>query len=361
MQYYSIFDRIQDASAYSNGAKTFNDFGLMQYVGTLGLVLDSLEEDTKKIVPDSRTLVRTALNAARIVRAAIDNKVKNPNLESEILLIKALDLALEIYKGSENINDKIREFRKEADEKLLNKELIQTNDNVTWEALRPNRSIETARRIVDRHRGEDVMMVALAHGGVAAGMDVFLRYCDLSSSKGSILYTARFSTQKLGDKEPRVTEREAQALRQLKEGKSVIIFDEDICSGVTISQAVEFFRDKVFGEEVETEVNLDIRTEFGDFYKKAMKATLLRKQSRSSWIWNKSGGLQIGNDHYAIKIPEPLDLAKALGPSIENSTRWGPSKSIMQEMIGKYNNFLFELNGSNIKPPKYFEKNLSKI
>lgn len=93
-----------------------------------------------------------------------------------------------------------------------------------------------------------------------------------------------------------------------------------------------------------------------------MKATLLRKQSRSSWIWNKSGGLQIGNGHYAIKIPELLDLAKAVGPSIENSTRWRQkNKSILQEMVGKYKNFLFELNGSNIKPPKYFEKNLSKI
>ncbi len=362
MEYYSIFDKIEDASAQRDGRKVFEDFGQMRYSGTLESVLDTLERDISQTTPNSKTLVRIAFNAARIVRAAIDNKVSEKSAESELLLVEALDLAIEIYKNSDRAEDKIREFRKKVSKNLLGQIIFQRHDTATWEATAPHRSQETANRIADRQKGSDIMMIALAHGGVAAGIDVYLRYCDITKSEGSILYTVRFSTQKLGDKEPKLTEREKRALKGLGEERNVIIFDEDTCSGNTITSAQRFFREKVFGREVEAQVNLEmVKSYLEGFDKKTLGGPIT--YAVQNYILDfkaHTGSLQITDPH-AIEISDMFKTGMALGPSIGEIGSNKKEGLKVGESLEKYQNFLFELNNNKNKPPKYFEKNLLKI
>lgn len=93
-------------------------------------------------------------------------------------------------------------------------------------------------------------MIALAHGGIAAGMDVFLGYCDLTASD-SLLYAVRFSTQKLLDQEPQLSAREHSVLIRMREQRQIVIFDEDSASGTTLRKARAYFAGRVFLTDVQ--------------------------------------------------------------------------------------------------------------
>lgn len=229
MVYYSLFDKLADSSAFGDGKSASNIYGKqMHYLGSLSEVLGQLEDDLASPLMQPTEIARVALNAPRLVRAAVDHKINHPCEESEALLEKALELALEIYRSSFDVVEKIRAFKASVTTyapDLLTIALAQPDDKITWEATRPERSRITAARMGDAYQGRDLLMIALAHGGVAAGMDVFLRYCDLVKSEESDLYVVRFSTQKLGDKAPRLTYREIVRLKEGVGTRQPVIFD----------------------------------------------------------------------------------------------------------------------------------------
>ena len=232
----------------------------MNYDGTLRDVLDNLEVEIAKIGrSDSVTF-----DAPRIIRATVDYKILHPSEETEQLVETAIKLALEIYRGSSKSKTKLREFRELVDLKhpqLLDAQLRQKEDGVTWKAMQREKSIETANELAEV--GGRVLFIALGHGGVAAGMDVFNDYCSVAKeNEGSEFYVVRFSTQKAGDDQPQVTDNEIRALRNKSLGKRIIIFDEDIASGRTISKANEYFS-RMFSRSVKTVTNMTIREALG--------------------------------------------------------------------------------------------------
>jgi hypoxanthine-guanine phosphoribosyltransferase len=108
------------------------------------------------------------------------------------------------------------------------------------------------------------MFIALAHGGVAAGMDVFLRYCN-GNSADSEFYPVRFSRNKSKDIMPQISPNEIVYLQEKVKGKDVFIFDEDKDSGKTMDGANYFFHTifpkstricSVYNLDVTTELNL---------------------------------------------------------------------------------------------------------
>ncbi len=268
MTYVSLFDKLEDATAFGNSASDSSDqagkkilLSQMAYFGSLGNVLDQLEMDLGGPLINSSTIARVIFDAPRIVRAAIDHKIVCPTVASERLLSEALILALKIYASSSSLPEEVRRFRTvvmRTSPELLYAPLAQSSDYATYEASKPERSRTTTFRMADLYKGQDLLFIALAHGGVAAGMDVFLRYCDLVKKVGSDLFVARFSTQKLGDKIPRVTEREKTTLANLKGDRQVVIFDEDTCSGRTLFGAAGFFSEHVFHGAVATEANFGV-------------------------------------------------------------------------------------------------------
>jgi hypothetical protein len=91
---------------------------------------------------------------------------------------------------------------------------------------------------------DDILFIALGNGGIAPGLDVFLRF--LENGSDSNFYPVRFSMEKQGDLVPQLTDCEIRYLRDLIQGKSLVIFDEDTSSGQTLDDAHTFFTDAIF-------------------------------------------------------------------------------------------------------------------
>ena len=261
MRYHSLFDTIVAEDP------TFRvGFDRQKYQGTLDAVLS----ETEGILCSggrSTDAVKLALHPPRIIRAFIDYKVQHPSrAEVELLLRDATQLGLDVYRGDDNVVKEIRELRrrvqKSGNEEVLKRELKQSSDSVTWNATHPSRSKRTAGDLAMRTSGGNVLFVALAHGGVAAGMDAYLRYCDEVGSEGSEFYVTRFSTQKLGDLTPKLSPTEIAYLQEQATGRQPVIFDEDRASGKTLDRAQQFFGGTVFpfGNLVIL-TNLDARAE----------------------------------------------------------------------------------------------------
>jgi hypothetical protein len=97
--------------------------------------------------------------------------------------------------------------------------------------------------------------VPLAHGGVSAGIDVFMRYNQLSHSESSIIYPVRFSIHKLSDKTPILREVEKEYIKDMAKTHTVILFDED--SGMnakTINGALKYFT-RILGTDAYAAIN----------------------------------------------------------------------------------------------------------
>lgn len=277
--YLSPFDVL-----IANSAGTEQD---LKYNGTLDEVLTEIiafsSSQTLPIVDADNW----ALHPPRIIRAVVDYKIQHPDSpEIETLLREAIDVALGLYSNPTNSGngvDRLREKIKTMElETLLTSPLHQPSDIVTWTAMHPSKSHRTAQRLASQTLSNDVLFIALAHGGVAAGMDVYLRYLSNSESQDSAFYVARLSVQKLGDKQPRLSARETEYLKTLANGRQVVIFDEDKATGTTLNFAHAYFSTQVFpNQSVMAFSNLDLKRElaalgFGKILKQIVTQTPLK-------------------------------------------------------------------------------------
>ena len=236
-------------------------------------------------------------------------------------------------------------------EALLTSPLNQPSDSVTWNATHPARSQRTAQQLASQTQSNDVLFIALAHGGVAAGMDIYLRYCDDSGSKDSAFYVARLSTHKLRDAQPRLSIKEIDYLRKLAKGRQVVVFDEDRASGTTLNIAHAYFSTQVFpNQNVMTLSNLDMRGElvklgFGkklaeidEYIDSDKKHSLIKKLYEEKNCNNKNIiGYKLGdkykNLNYIIEKPlnnEPFDSDK-----IHFGKPKIPTKTTPEEVYGQ--------------------------
>ncbi len=234
-------------------------FGL-EYRGTLEDVLSEIS-----LQATSSESIR-ALHPPRIIRAVIDYKINHPSAAAEIGLRDAIGAALELYRKPGHALSSAQTLRKKLESAglhdLLAAPINQPDDRTTKNATDPLRSQRTAEQLVLQTKSRDVLFIALGHGGVAAGMDVYLSYCDVAKSDNSAFYVARLSTQKLKDAQPKLSPAEIGYLKGLGSGRQVVIFDEDSFSGKTIHIASAYFSSQVFPSQyVMTATNLDAKTE----------------------------------------------------------------------------------------------------
>ena len=230
----------------------------IEYRGTLDDVLSALD----KLSPQhssADTLV-WALYPPRIIGAFVDSKIRYPSNKIEDLLRDAINTALSVYSEPAHSHEYVSRLREELEatkyKALLTLPLARPCDIRTWQATHPLYSEKSAHRIAEQTQSNDILFIALAHGGVAAGMDVYLRYCD-SRSQNSAFYTARFSIHKLMDKQPQLTSRELEHLKWLAQGRQVVVFDEDIGLGETIHKAHSYFSYVFQPKKVMTITNLN--------------------------------------------------------------------------------------------------------
>ena len=213
-----------------------------------------------------------ALHPSRIIRAVIDYKIEHPeNKELEKLLNLAIDVALDMYAGKDNVEERIDGFQTMVygygAGPLLTLPLVQPSDITTLDASNGEKSEQSAARLTGLNQDgngqrKPVLFIALAHGGVAAGMEVYLKYCDLAMSEDSTFYAVRFSRMKKMDAIPRLSAGEIDYLRNLSRGKQVVLFDEDRASGVTLDSAHHYFSHTVFpSQTILVLTNLDMKVD----------------------------------------------------------------------------------------------------
>ena len=297
MMYHSPFNALIANSAGSGQN--------LKYSGTLDDVLSDVATLSLHKPSSTANAKVWALHPPRIIRAVVDYKIQHPNSpEIEVLLREAIRVALGVYSDPTNsaetvgkLRDKIKTMGLEA---LLTSPLNQPSDGLTWEATEPARSQKTAQQLASQIQSNDVMVVALAHGGVAAGMDFFLRYCDISKSQDSAFYVARLSTQKLKDTQPRLSAREVNYLRKLAQGRQVVIFDEDSLSGTTLNIAYTYFSAHVFPNQIVIILsNLNMAEELvkSGFGKKLAEISESIDSDKKHWLIKKLYGEIIHNDN----------------------------------------------------------------
>lgn len=208
----------------------------LAYTGTLAGVLDELQES---LATPYKYVTRLVLHPPRIIRRAIDYKIANPDSRpAHELLSDAIQLGLHVYRNLEHSQQRVEAFREKVDDidsSILTSLLVQKKDITTWEASHHTKSERTTKELLDMNRG-DLFFIALAHGGVPSGMDIFLRY--QANTKGkSAFYVARLSQSSSIDKTLQISNLEADMFREQTRDRHVVIYDEDQGTGFTMETA----------------------------------------------------------------------------------------------------------------------------
>ncbi len=209
------------------------------YSGTVGSVMKELNTALRGGLngnTSTQNLAALVFHPPRIIRAVLDAKIEERvGIE---MVNYAVNFGLSVYRNPLlamfDSGDFSRSLRKSG---LYVNSVSQILDNPTRNATHPYKSRNTLKLIQDDIGSHPVLFLALAHGGVAAGMDVFLRY----GQKDSLFYPIRYSRTKHHDPFPRVNAKEISLLKRLAEGKEIVVFDEDQTTGITLTTAVDYF------------------------------------------------------------------------------------------------------------------------
>src|SRR3989344_9367284 len=208
--YRSPFDDCRDKGIHFKCGLDQHFRKFQAYSNTLDELLRETEETVSgREKADAELALKRTLYPPRIVRALVDWKIENtgniPNIDVEGLIVDAIGIGLRTYRGEDTspLLCKLRAELSEKDATVLGCRVYQKYDSVTWNSSNPEYSQATLRAIANKTQN-DLLFIALGDGGAAVGMDVFLRYCDLVHSEGSLFYTARFSRAKFFDRQPKL-------------------------------------------------------------------------------------------------------------------------------------------------------------
>lgn len=231
----------------------------MAFKGPVSRLIDELEYGFKNNVLYNSPN-EFALHPPRIIRAAIDWKIAHPDISAEEYVDQAINVGLAIYQRRPTAFHLLTEFgNRLAIEKpeLLQSEVEQIQDTVTWNATQPKYSYQTAETLITQTGGSDILFIAIGHGGTAAGMDVYSKYL-LNTDSDSGFYVVRYSRAKKADTVPRLTEGEVQKLHKQAKDRQVVIFDEDISTGITLRNMQSELQFSIFpGKKILSITNLD--------------------------------------------------------------------------------------------------------
>jgi len=229
----------------------------MPYKGTLESVLMDLESIEEIGLGERDSRQKIIWGAPRIIRGVLDYKssTNTPNscYNAPELVLTATQAVINIYMDPLRIPKSVREVRDYLSSHYILKGILDTpikqnGDDVTFDSTSPKYSDHTVDCLLNKFKGKNLLFLVSAHGGVPAGLDVFLRYQASSRDGDSIVYPVRYSTQKFEDKKPRLKETEIGYLRDVRKNRPVIIFDEDVASGTTMRGMKKFFGNGIFPE-----------------------------------------------------------------------------------------------------------------
>lgn len=137
----------------------------------------------------------------------------------------------------------------------------QEDDRVTVRASYPSLSWRGAKAIGEKTQ-KPILMLALCRGGLVAATQAFLyhRFRGLGGNE-NYMYPVRFSCYKSRDANPHLTYDEAEHLKSLTDGRTVVVYDEVSATGETVGRAVGWLKPILKAEDIIGIVNKDARGE----------------------------------------------------------------------------------------------------
>jgi hypothetical protein len=213
-----------------------------------------------------------AFHNPRIIRALVDIKEGKPDDLRLLELLKVgISTSLNIFRNynDPSIKSEVLELREEivkVEEDLLEKPIRQVFDFINLFASEPRFSQATAMKLNELIGSEDAILFAAGHGGIGIGLDVVLRYEDISGRSNLAFYPIRFSRtdyKGYNDTEPRLTPVERDYLRGEVIGKRVIVFDENHCTGTSVETVARCISEEVAPDQ-EVEITYNVNTGIGD-------------------------------------------------------------------------------------------------
>ncbi len=260
LKYHSPIETLINRSNFMSTNSADN----LVYSGSLLTVLNELNASLK-FPNEENSLKYKIFHPARVIRALIDFKINHPeNLGIHQYILDAIKINLAIFQDNSSATKDLEDFTKKIynnDSDLLNIPIQQKQDMATWLGTDPELSYKAALNVAFQLLGEDIFFIALAHGGTIAGMDVFLRYLELSGNSNSDFYVARFSRNKHQDKQLQLDEIELDYIREKSKGKHIVVFEEDSVKHRTYQDASNYLK-SIFSE---TDIIAICNAELGHF------------------------------------------------------------------------------------------------
>lgn len=222
---------------------------LHRYEGRLCDVIESIQEQFQliweyglELVPPELILKLLLMNG-RLLRSILDSKdtEMSSHLNYPSLIEWFLDFSFCLYNLHSDTLEVLSSLVEQIDDILLYQDVFQQDDSESWVSMDPYFSQKTAYKLKEELWSGEYTFIALWHGGIIPGIDVFLRLQEQMEESGQI-YPIRFSRIKHKDKKPKLwNDYESKYLSESIRWKPLIIFDEDSSSGNTLKQAREFF------------------------------------------------------------------------------------------------------------------------
>jgi hypothetical protein len=240
---------------------------LQRFEGRLESILDDIVRVLKKKDRTGRDHGILVFQTPRIIRALLDFKEENPDDPRLLRLLRlGVDTSLSIYRRYDDPTTidgplGLRNEIAKASGGILERALRQYPDDISLVASEPCFSQATARELAQIIGSEQAMLFVTAHGAIGAGLDVVLRYEEVSCRRNLEFYPVRYSRSEnkgYRDTEPRLTPAEIEHLRKAVNGKRVIVFDENRCTGKTLETVAEFISKEVApDQDVNTVCNVN--------------------------------------------------------------------------------------------------------
>jgi hypoxanthine phosphoribosyltransferase len=265
MTYTSLFERIELTKEFQI------------YEGSLESVFNEVITILKKEIKSKRDYSILAFHPPRIIRALVDYKEEQPDSSKNIELLKeGITTSLDIYSQYNHSStiENVLALREKLDEKILKRIIKQQQDDINLVVSNPKFSQATANKLYEIINNKEAIMFVVGHGGTGPGLDVILRYRELSHQNNLEFYPVRFSRSEhkgYKDTKPCLTETEIEYLRKEVMGKKVIVFDENHNTGRNIRTVAEFISREIAPDqkvEMIYNVNTGIPGEWAELYKR---------------------------------------------------------------------------------------------
>lgn len=233
----------------------------MECYSTYRYLLDDLKTNIKEYYSDEVTLFQPP----RLIRGAIEYKIERETFDGmrESFLAEIVGISLEMYKTPDKIPVLVdlifNIIRTYEFENILDLIVSQKKDSITLQSSKEDLTTKTAKDINSILDGEDILLIPIAHGSLMAGMDLYHIYSEISGNQNSLMYPIRYSHHKMGDREPQISDREKEYIRDIAGNRPVVIFDEDSYRGTTVNTMEKHLKGIVPSNRVFQFVNNDRR------------------------------------------------------------------------------------------------------